>query len=261
MTTTTKTDTNTHYDYTPYATDYASRPDYVPGVIGATLAVAGMRPGDLVCDVGAGSAHLTVPLLEHGLRVDAVEPTPAMREVGESRTAGMPNVRWFAGLGEDTGRPADHYPLVTFGSAFDRTDRQRALAETARILRPGGWFACCWNHRDLEDPVQAKVEALIKDRVPGYSYGTRRADQTAEIEASGLFEPPVQLSGRMVRRVPTPAWCDAWSSHATVGEQAGAEFDDLLRDIRDLVTAEAGDTLDVPYVTRMWVAKLRTGAN
>jgi ubiquinone/menaquinone biosynthesis C-methylase UbiE len=258
MTTTT---TKTQFDYTPYAADYASRPDYVPNVITATLAVAGIESGELVCDVGAGSAHLTIPLLQHGLRVDAVEPTPAMREVGESRTAQLDNVSWYEGFGEDTGRPGKHYPLVTFGSSFDRTDRQAALRETARILRPGGWFACCWNHRDLDEPLQAKVEALIKARVPGYSYGTRRADQTAAIEESGLFEPAVQLSGKMVRRVPTLDWCDAWSSHSTVGQQAGAEFDDLLRDIRELVTAETGEYLDVPYVTRMWVAKLRDGAS
>lgn len=247
----------TQFDYTPYAADYASRADYVPEVITATLAVAGVAPGDLVCDVGAGSAHLTIPLLDNGLRVDAVEPTAAMRAVGEGRTEGMPGVTWFEGFGEATGRPADQYPLVTFGSSFDRTDRPAALRETARILRPGGWFACCWNHRDLDEPFQARVEQLIKDHIPAYDYGTRRADQTPVIEASGLFEPPVVISGRMVRRVPSDVWCDAWSSHSTLGQQAGERFDEVLAGIRELVEAEPGDHVDVPYVTRMWVARLR----
>jgi ubiquinone/menaquinone biosynthesis C-methylase UbiE len=255
------TTTTTQFDYTPYAADYASRADYVPNVITATLAIAGVRADDLVCDVGAGSAHLTIPLLEHGLRVDAVEPTPAMREVGESRTQGMPNVSWYQGFGEETGRPDGHYPLVTFGSSFDRTDRQRALRETARILRPGGYFACCWNHRDLEEPFQAKVEALIHEYVPDYDYGTRRADQTAAIAESGLFEPSVTVTGRMTRQVPADEWCDAWSSHSTLGQQAGDKFDAVLDGIRKLVAAEAGDVIDVPYVTPMWVAKLREGTS
>jgi ubiquinone/menaquinone biosynthesis C-methylase UbiE len=253
------TTTTTQFDYSPYAADYASRPDYVPSVVTATLAIAGVQAGDLVCDVGAGSAHLTIPLLEHGLRVDAVEPTPAMREVGESRTNGMANVSWSQGFGEDNGRPQDTYPLVTFGSSFDRTDRPKALRETARILLPGGYFACCWNHRDLEEPLQAKVEALIHEYVPSYDYGTRRADQTNVINESGLFESPVFLSGKMTRQVPTAEWCDAWSSHSTLGEQAGSRFDAVLEGIRKLVTAETGDVMDVPYVTRMWVAKLRDG--
>lgn len=250
----------TQFDYTPYAAEYSARPDYVPEVITATLAVTGVLPGDLVCDVGAGSAHLTIPLLENGLRVDAVEPTPAMREVGEGRTAGMGGVQWFEGFGEATGRPEGHYPLVTFGSSFDRTDRPAALRETARILQPGGWFACCWNHRDLDEPFQARIENLIKQRVPGYSYGTRRADQTPVIEASDLFETPVVISGRTVRQVPAGVWCDAWSSHSTLGQQAGDRFDDVLAGIRELVAAEGRDHVDVPYITRMWVARLRGGS-
>lgn len=248
--------TTTQFDYTPYAADYASRPDYVPAVLSAMLSVAGAKPGDVVCDVGAGSAHMTIPLLEHGLRVDAVEPTRAMRAVGEGRTSEMDNVTWYEGFGEDTGRPDSHYSLVTFGSSFDRTDRPSALKETARILKPGGFFACGWNHRDLDEPFQAKVEALIHERVPGYSYGTRRADQTATIEESGLFDSPVFLSGKTTIRVPTEAWCDAWTSHSTLGQQAGDNFPAVLDGIRDLVAAEIGEFIDVPYVTRVWVAKL-----
>ena len=249
--------TTTQFDYTPYAADYASRPDYVPGVLSAMLSIAGVRPGDTVCDVGAGSAHMTLPLLDYGLRVDAVEPTPAMRAVGEERTAGRDDVRWYEGFGEDTGRPSGRYPLVTFGSSFDRTERPRALRETARILQPGGFFACAWNHRDLDDPLQARVEALIHELVPGYAYGARRADQSAVIDESGLFGPPVYLSGTTMHRVPTDVWCDAWSSHSTLGEQAGDRFDDVLQAIRDLVDDEVDDAVDVPYVTRVWVARLR----
>lgn len=249
----------TQFDYSPYAADYASRPDYVPSVLTAMLSVADARPGDLACDIGAGSAHMTIPLLDHGLQVDAVEPTPAMRAVGERRTEGRKNIRWHEGFGEDTGRPARSYSLVTFGSSFDRTDRARSLQETARILRPGGFFACAWNHRDLEQPLQAKVEALIHELVPGYQYGTRRADQSAVIEESGLFESPVFLSGRTTHRVAADAWCDAWSSHSTLGQQAGDRFDEVLEAIRELVMDEVDDVIDVPYVTRVWVARLAGG--
>ncbi|QKV98128.1 methyltransferase domain-containing protein [Streptomyces sp. NA02950] len=245
----------TRFDYSPYATSYRQRADYVPAVVTSVLRTAGVGPGDLVCDIGAGSGHLTVPLLEAELRVDAVEPTASMRAVGQSRTEGYADVSWYEGTGEESARPAGVYPLVTFGSSFDRTDRPAALRETARILEPSGHFACLWNHRNLEDPLQARIEEEIHERVPGFTYGIRRTDQTGLIVASGLFETPVTITGEQVFRLPAEAWCEAWTSHATLGQQAGAGFGDVLDAIRELVRKEAGTWIDVPYVTRAWIAQ------
>jgi SAM-dependent methyltransferase len=251
----TSTDLRTQFDYSPYARTYRERAEYVPSVITSVLRTAGVRSGDRVCDIGAGSGHLTEPLARFGLRVDAVEPTPAMRAIGEARTADRDSVSWYAGTGESSGRPAGSYPLVTFGSSFDRTDRPAALEETARILTPAGYFVCMWNHRVLTDPLQARVEALIKQLVPGFDYGIRRTDQTKTIMDSGLFEPPVLISGEQVFRLQTEAWCDAWVSHATLGEQAGSRFDEVVAAIRELVRGATGEWIDIPYVTKAWVAR------
>ena len=43
---------------------------------------------------------------------------------------------------ENTGQSSGRFGLVTFGSSFNVCDREKALEETARILKPGGWFAC-----------------------------------------------------------------------------------------------------------------------
>jgi SAM-dependent methyltransferase len=248
------------YDFTSYAPTYEYRADYAPQVVDAMLRVVDASVGDSVCDVGAGSGHLTIPLLEHGLRVDAVEPNAAMREVGERRTTGFTTVSWFDGQGERSGRPSNEYSMVTFGSSFDRTDQPIALLEAARILRPGGYFVCGWNHRVLEDPLQRDIEALIHDRIPGYRYGLRRTDPTEVIKASGLFEDIVHLSGQVVHEIDTHRWCAAWRSHMTLGSQAGDRFDEIVTDIERLVEARAGARVRVPYVTPVWIARLGKGA-
>lgn len=245
------------FDFGKYAATYGSRAEYVPRVVRSVLLTATVGRGDVACDVGAGSGHLTAPLLEHGLTVDAVEPSPEMRALGERRTADHPAVTWYEGIGEDTGRPAGHYDLVSFGSSFDRTDRPAALREVARILRPGGHFVCLWNHRLLDDPLQARIEALIRKHIPDFQYGTRRSDQRSTIEESGLFEDPVRISGSTVYQFDSDAWCDVWRSHSTLGEQAGDRFDAVLDDIRALVRRDSGDRIAVPYETVAWVARCK----
>ena len=146
------------WDYSDLAAAYAKRPDYADAAIDRVLAMAGLGAGAAALDVGAGVGHLTITLVERGLNVTAVEPNLAMRERGRTRTAPWPDVRWGEGTGEDTGMGDDAFDLVTFGSSFNVTDRARALGETARVLKPRGWFACLWNHRDLDDPTQSAIE-------------------------------------------------------------------------------------------------------
>ncbi|WP_206420100.1 class I SAM-dependent methyltransferase [Minwuia thermotolerans] len=221
------------------------------------LRIAGVPAGSRVCDVGAGVAHLTLKLAERGFEVDAVEPNDAMRANGVRRTEALPNVRWFEGTGEATGMADGVYALVTFGSSFNVCDRPRALKETARILSPRGWFACMWNHRELDDPIQCRIEEIIRDDIPGYGYGTRREDQTAVIAESGLFEDAVTVSGRVVHAQTKADCVEAWRSHATLERQAGERFGAIVDNISGYLDGLPGDSIQVPYRTNIWIARLR----
>lgn len=154
----------TEWDYTELAEAYLKRPDYAQEAIDRMLEVAGVKKGDNVCDVGAGAAHLTLKLAEYGLHVCAVEPNDAMRANGIRRTSDFKTVQWFEGVGEHTGMEEHKFDLVTFGSSFNVCNRQEALEEARRILKDRGWFACMWNHRDLDDPLQKEIEQILKKR-------------------------------------------------------------------------------------------------
>jgi ubiquinone/menaquinone biosynthesis C-methylase UbiE len=248
----------TQWDYTDLARAYLKRPDYADGAIDALLERARLTRGARACDVGAGVAHLTLELLERGLSVVPVEPNDEMRRLGSERTrARYPEVTWFEGTGEQTGQPAGAFDLVTFGSSFNVTDRAKALAETVRILKPRGWFACMYNHRELDDPLQARIEEAIKRQIAKYGYGTRREDQTPIIEASGLFGPVQHIEGRVVHRQSQADCLEAWRSHATLERQAGGRFNDVIESIRGVLEAHGSDPIAVPYTTRVWLAQAR----
>lgn len=210
-----------------------------------------------VCDVGAGAAHLTIELAKHDLQVNAVEPNDAMRANGIKRTAQYPKVQWSEGVGEHTGMEADTFDLVTFGSSFNVCNRLEALKETNRILKSGGWFACMWNHRDLEDPLQQKIENVIKENIEHYSYGTRREDQTKIIEESGLFKEVHFISGKVKHQMNAEDFIEGWKSHGTVYRQKPEVFEKIIADIRSVVEALGKEVIEVPYTTRIWMAQVR----
>ena len=188
------------WDYTDLAASYNKRPNYANGAIQALLKYTHISAGAKGCDIGAGTGHLTARLSEASLNIVVIEPNDAMREIGVQRTKKYKNVNWHTTTGEDTQQPENDFELVTFGSSFNVVDQQQVLKETARILKPRGWFACMWNHRQLEDPIQSQIEDIIKDHVTGYSYGTRREDQTGIINTSGLFGSVVHLGSCILHK-------------------------------------------------------------
>jgi SAM-dependent methyltransferase len=243
------------WDYTRLADAYVNRPGYAPAVIDALTATADLTPGASVVDLGAGTGHLTVELASRQLDVFAVEPNDRMRAHGRSRTAQTGNVRWVDALMEDTHLPGNRFALTSFGSSFGVADPAATLREAARLLLPDGWFCCMWNHRDLEDTLQSRIESYIREVIPEYQYGMRREDPTPRIAASGLFGDVLHREARIRHRVATTAWVEAWRSHATLQRQAGDDFASIVDGIDRIVREAAGERLEVPYTTRMWMAR------
>lgn len=247
----------TEWDYTELAQAYLKRPDYAQEAVDKMFATAGVEPGNRACDVGAGAAHLTLKLAAYGLEVYAVEPNDAMRENGIRRTAQYANVKWFEGIGEHTGMKDHEFDIVTFGSSFNVCDRQEALKESKRILKPNGWFACMWNHRKLEDPLQKQIEGIFMENIENYSYGTRREDQTAVIDESGLFKEVTYIEAEVLHKILATDFIEGWKSHGTVQRQSKEKFDLINQKIRELIESKKQEYLYVPYTTKIWMAQLR----
>ncbi|MBI3544828.1 MAG: methyltransferase domain-containing protein, partial [Deltaproteobacteria bacterium] len=100
------------------------------------------RPGALIVDLGAGTGKFTELLAEHPLRradLVAVEPVRAMREklIGKK----LAGCRVVEGAAERLPFGDASVDAVTVAQAFHWFDGDRALAELARVLKPGGKLA------------------------------------------------------------------------------------------------------------------------
>lgn len=245
------------WDYTEHASHYDKRADYSNDAIEQLLTAMKCTVEKPVAEIGAGTGKLTKELLKHGLTVRSVEPNDAMREIGIKNTRGK-SVTWSIGTGEATGLASGSAYAVLFGSSFNVVDQRATLAEVKRVLVPQGWFACMWNHRNLNDPIQQKIEAIIQSFIPSYSYGSRREDPTAVINSSGYFSPTKSIAGDFVWEMPKSDIIVAWKSHATLRRQAGSDavFDKIVDEISKYL-APMSETINVPYTTRIYFAQLR----
>lgn len=246
--------TMTDWDYSALARHYDRRADYAPAAIEAALSAMSLAHGGRVADVGAGTGKLARPMAERGLQILAVEPNDEMRALGTRNTAGL-TVSWREGTGEHTGLDDGCVGAVSFGSSFNVVNQEATLRECRRIVEPRGWFCCLWNHRDLDDPLQARIEEVIRRSIPGYQYGSRREAPTAVLAASGLFGDIQPFSSAFSETMTRQAVMDAWQSHGTLARQAGPGFGAILDAIS---TALQTDTVCVPYTTRGWYARFKS---
>jgi len=240
------------WDYGPLASHYDARPHYARHLVASILRERAVRPQSLALDIGAGTGRLTERLCEAGLRVIALEPNARMRERALAKGVAR-HAAWIAAVGEALPCRGDSVDLVAFGSSFNVLDARVALDECARVLRAGGVWLAIWNHRDLGDPLQREVEAIIRRHVPDFEPGRRRASPAADVAAHGAFDDIRAYEQPFVAAIDRAQWLAAWRSHATLQRQAGAQMVPILRDI-DAVVPDA-PMVRVPYVSRAWSAR------
>ncbi|MDQ1466374.1 MAG: hypothetical protein QOH10_789 [Actinomycetota bacterium] len=141
--------------------DYArGRPGYPVDAV----RVADLATSSAVLEVGAGTGKLTRVLVDEFAEVVAVEPDPHMRSCF---TALCPRAALLAGTAEAL--PVAHASVdaVFVAEAFHWFDHQRAVAEIARVLRPGGALVLMWNRpAGRPEPPITTVENLLEPLWP-----------------------------------------------------------------------------------------------
>ncbi|HWL89765.1 MAG TPA: class I SAM-dependent methyltransferase [Actinomycetota bacterium] len=147
------------------ALDYDElRPEYAPEAVAWVAERGGLGAGSTVVDLAAGTGRLSGRFLELGLDVIAVEPAANMRAVLEER---FPAVRAIVATAESMPFDDGAIDAVVVGNAFHHFEREAAMTEIHRILRPGGALALFWAWPDEEEQLRIPGVRAIYEVVEG----------------------------------------------------------------------------------------------
>lgn len=178
---------------------------------GNPTAIASLRPGDVVLDLGAGGGFdcfVAGPKVGKTGRVIGVDMTPDMltkarRNVASYRErTGLDNVEFRLGEIEALPVPDSSVDVVLSNCVLNLSpDKPRVWREIARVLKPGGRVAVSDLAllRPLPESVKADVEALV-----GCVAGAVLLEETrAMASAAGLSE---------ITLTPKPEYIDAMTN-------------------------------------------------
>jgi len=219
----------------------AARPTYPVQLFADLVTLAGLKPGDRLLEIGCATGKATRPLLERGFSVVCIELGAQLAERARQNLIGLP-VEVHVGSFESWDGEPGAFDLVYAATAWHWLDPAIRYQKAHRLLRPGGHLAF-WGALHAFpagfDPFFAEIQEVYDaigeswqgqwpppppDRIP---------DESAEIEASGLFE-NVQVRRYVWETSYTAeayiALLDTFSGHIAMAPEKRERLDQAVRE-------------------------------
>jgi ubiquinone/menaquinone biosynthesis C-methylase UbiE len=244
------------------AEDYdAARPSYPDDLYQALEQAAGLLDGKLVLDAGAGTGIATRQLAARGARTVAFDLAEQMLRRALARSPGSCCL-----LADGSAMPFrdGSFDFVCFAQSWHWFDPAAAAHESARVLRPGGYWAAWWNQASAQGQDWfAAYQDTLESACPDYRRNHDR-DQDWSREAiaeTGLFEPGALITVPWTRVLRVELWLTEDRSKSYVGALDPGARVKLLAQIAEIIRPRfPGGQMSVPYRTRLALARRRLTA-
>lgn len=231
-------------EYDAYRTGY-SRTLY------DALMELGFAPGWHVLDVACGNGIASEPLAQRGCAITGVDVSEPMLEKARTR---LPQAEFVHGAAESLPFGRGDFHAAICAQAIHWMDQEKAIAEMARVVRPGGRIAVWWKLLVPGEPLRVLRTAAAE------AVGTRTPPEIMEGSFRAFYKHP--FAERWLRVIPhvvmstTDRWMGYERSRARLdhyGDRAQDYLAELERRMREV---DKGKPFRVNYTQFVYVGQV-----
>ena len=221
------------------------RPGYPEKLYRALFAYAPLDASRSAVEVGIGGGQATLPVLETGCALTAVEYGDQLAQLCREKFRDYPRFSVITGKFEDADFPEDSFDLVYSASAFHWVPEEIGYPKVFRMLKPGGAFARFANHpyqakdnpvlfREIQD-AYAQYYYPYYNKQPGKlsEYTEEQAAARAAVAGRYGFTETVYMLFRRVRTLSAAEYrklIGTYSDHITIEESIRERFFDAIEE-------------------------------
>jgi SAM-dependent methyltransferase len=237
-----------------------ARPGYPAEIIAELATLAGIRPGSRLLEIGCGTGQLTVPLLDLGATVSAVELGRRLAKIAATKTGSRAEIV-VADFDTWSG-PRESFDVVVSATAFHWLDPETRLSRIAALLRPGGALATIATYH-VFGGTEAFFAQAQRECYP-YWHPTVDPDEPRpkpeeigfdrDLERGGLFGPIAFRRRTWDADYTTADYVDLLRTYSTTLALPPRTRHGFLHHIGAIVDREHGGRITKRYMTELRVA-------
>jgi SAM-dependent methyltransferase len=239
------------------------RPGYPDETFDDLIALAGLRPGDPVVEIGSGTGIATVPLVERGLSLTCVEPGVAMASIARAKLAGHPDVTFVESRFEEWEIPPASAAAVVAANAWHWVEPVAGFRQAATVLRPDGYLCLIFHHvvsvgpdgfdEELRrrrhaisplPPTERQAGAFLENKV-----------WSDDMEASGFFTCVSRTSRGFTSALTAARFVDVWNTYGPNSQLDPTELARLRAEVIALIDEEYGGVIDKAEEAILYVGR------
>lgn len=246
------------------AQDYdAVRPGYPEALLKDMVALAELPPRARLLEIGCGTGQATLPLVERGYHITALDLGANMAALASRKLEPYPNASVLHSPFETFEAEPGSFDLILAATAWHWLDPKVGYPKAARFLKAGGSLAVFSNlhprpYMGFFETSQPIYDEIFGPREEGPSTEDSITQTASALSASGHFHAPLIRTYAWTRRYSTADYLRLLNTYSDHRQLEPATRARLFERLAAHIEKDYGGSVLRPYLSVLFLASLRS---